>query len=423
LRYTALQSEEGSLPVKRQVNVPAKLLDKWSGHTLGRTLGAISRALGRFGRSRLEAPPRQILLIKFCCLGDAVLVIPSLRALRETFPGARQTMLCTPRTLPVFQDCAYLDEVLPFQLTGSRGIGEFLRAGLSSLAQTVRLLRDRRFDLVVDFDNYYNWTTFIGFATGAPCRVGFDPPGQGRRFLLTHPVPHVGNRHMVEVYLDLVRAIGADTAARTPELPVAAELEQWASEHLAAGGYHRDGKPLVILSPGRSEAWHFIRWPEENFVATAEALNKRHGAHVLLMGGKAEVPIAERIKSMLSARDVSVINMVGKTSIKQSQAVLKQADLLICNDSGPMHIGAAVGVPTLAIFGPANHWRWGPYGPEHRVVRLDIDCSPCLFMGKLGKCPRQLLECLQVPVEVVVRAANEMLDRRREPVSGPAKRD
>jgi len=413
LRYTAPHSIEGSRLVKRQVNTPTKLLDKWSGHTLGRILGGIARALGRFGRPRLAASPRQILLVKFCCLGDAVLVIPALRALRNTFPGARLTMLCTPRTVAVFQDSSCLDEVLLFQLTGSRGIGEFLTGGLSSLVKTLRLLRARRFDVVVDFDNYYNWTTFLGFATGAPTRVGFDPPGQGRRFLLTHPVPHVGDRHMVEFYLDLARAIGADTTDKTIELPLQAGAENWASDYLAACGYHRDGKPLVVVSPGRSEAWHFIRWPEENFAAAAEALHRRHGAHVLLIGGSAEVPIAERIATMLSARSVSVINAAGKTSIGQSQAVLKQADLLICNDSGPMHIGAAMGVPTLAVFGPANPVRWGPYGPEHRVVRLDLDCSPCLFMGKLGKCPRQYLECLQVPVDAVVRTAEEMLDRRR----------
>ena len=78
-----------------------------------------------------------------------------------------------------------------------------------------------------------------------------------------------------------------------------------------------------------------------------------------------------------------------------------------------MHLGAAMDVPTLAIFGPANPARWGPYGPEHRVVRLDLDCSPCLFMGKLDKCPRQLLECLGVPVDSVVRVADDMLTRRR----------
>jgi heptosyltransferase II len=376
---------------------------------LGRILGGIARAFGRFGRSRLEAPPRHILLIKSCCLGDAVMVIPALRALRETFPGARLTMLCTPRTAAVFENSAYLDEVLLLRLTGARGIGEFLTTGLLSLAGTMRRLRARRFDVVVDFDNYYNWTTFIAFATGAPSRVGFDPPGQGRRFLLTHRVPHVGNRHMVEFYLDLVRAIGADTADKTIELRIPPEAEQWATDFLAADGEFRDGRPLVILSPGRSEAWHFIRWPEENFVAVAEALHKRPGAHVLLMGGDAEVPIAERITAMLSARKIAVTNAAGKTSLMQSGALLKQADLLICNDSGPMHIGAAVGVPTLAVFGPANQSRWAPYGPEHRVVRLDLDCSPCLFMGKLGKCPRIYLECLRVPVDAVVRAAEEML--------------
>ena len=399
--------------MQRQVNAPTKFLDKWFGQVVGRVLGGVARLLGRFGNPHLTDSPRQILLIKFCCMGDAVLVIPSLRALRTTFPNAHITMLCTPRTVAIFKESGDLDEVKLFQLTGSRGIGEFLTAGVSALVETLWSLRSRKFDLVVDFDNYYNWTTFIGFATGAPTRVGFDPPGQGRRFLLTNPVRYDGDRHMVEFYLDLPRAIGADTIDKSIELPVSPETERWALEYLANRGLQGDGKPVVILSPGRSEAWHFIRWAEENFVATAAELHARHGAHVLLMGGSAEAAIAERIAAMLAARNVVAINLVGQTSLPQSEAVMKCADLLICNDSGPMHIGAAMGTPTLAVFGPANPARWGPYGAEHRVVRLDLDCSPCLFMGKLDKCPRQLLECLQVPVARVMAAAEEMLERRR----------
>jgi len=403
--------------LRRQINAPTKFLDRWSGHLLGRCLGGASRALGRFGHPRLPAPPERILLIKFCCLGDAVLMPPALRALRQTFPKARITMLCTPRTIAVFEGSEFLDEIVRFPLTGTRGFGEFLASGFAFL-ETLRDLRSRRFDLTIDFDNYYNWTTFLGFAIGAPVRVGFDPPGQGRRFLLTHPVPYAGDRHMVEFYLDLSRAIGADTPDKSIEIAISPELTHWAEERLSGLGLARDGHPLVALSPGRSEAWHFIRWPEENFVAAAESLHRQHGAHVLLMGGKAEVEITRRIAAMLSARQVPSLQTTGTTTLEQSEALMKQADLLICNDSGPMHLGAGVGVPTLAVFGPANPARWGPYGSRHRVVRRDLDCSPCLFMGKLGKCPRELLECLQVPVDTVVRVAGEMLDRRREGVSG-----
>ena len=396
----------------RQVNSPAKFVDKWSGQILGRLLGGVARVIGRFGNPRLQGPPREILLVKFCCMGDAVLVMPSLRALKETFPHARVTMLCTPRTHPIFRDSDDLDEVLLFQLTGSRGLGEFVTSGLPSLWKTLRLLRARHFDAVIDFDNYYNWTTFLGFATGVSTRVGFDPPGQGRRFLLTNPVPYTGERHMVEFYLDLVRAIGADTAHKRPCLRVPIEAQEWARDFLTAGGLEPGAAPLVALSAGRSEAWHFIRWPEASFVDTGVAMHRKFGARLLLVGGVAESAIAERMMAMLAERRVPTLNAVGKSDLRQSQALLQKADLLICNDSGPMHIAAAVGAPTLAVFGPASHRRWGPYGDEHRVVRLDLDCSPCLFMGKLGVCPRAELECLGVPVARVVRTAEEMLEAR-----------
>jgi lipopolysaccharide heptosyltransferase II len=396
----------------RQVNAPAKLLDKWSGLLLGRFLGGLFRVLGLFGRPVPVKPPREILIVKFCCLGDAVLVVPSLRALRETFPSARLTMLCTPRTLPIFQDCEYLDEVKLFALTGSRGAAEFVTAGIPAVFRTLAMLRARRFDVVIDFDNYYNWTTFLGFLAGIPTRVGFDPPGQGRRFLLTNPVPYAGDRHMVEFYLDLPRAIGADTARREPALPVSSEAVRWSHGFLAGHGHEPGSRPLVALSPGRSEAWHFIRWSEENFVATGEALHREFGAQVLLVGGKSEVAIAERMADLLAARGIRAIDATGKSDLQQSKALLQQADLLVCNDSGPMHLSAAVGTPTLAVFGPANPHRWGPYGAQHRVERLELPCSPCLFMGKLGVCPAKELACLDVPLARVTRTAGEMLRAR-----------
>jgi heptosyltransferase-1 len=405
--------------VRRQINTPAKVLDRWSGYVLGRALGGIARGLGRFGRSRLENPPRQILLSKFCCMGDAVLVLPSLRALKETFPTTHVTMLCTPRTLPIFEGNEYLDEIMLFRLTGENRFGKFVTSALPALLETLQKLRARSFDAVIDFDNYYNWTTFLGFAAGIRTRVGFDPPRQGRRFLLTNPVRFEGARHMVEFYLDLVRAIGADTVHKSPSIVVPFAAQSWARDFLAKSGHLPGERPLVALSPGRSAAWHFVRWPEDNFVAAGRALYERCGARLLLIGGDAEVPIADRMMAALAAHRIPAINSVGKLELAQSEALLQQADLVICNDSGPMHVAAAVGTPTLAVFGPADHRLWGPYGPEHRVVRLDLDCSPCVIMGKLGKCPRQLLECLQVPVNVVIKAADEMLEHRRASAVAP----
>lgn len=403
----------------RQVNAPTKFIDQWSGLLLGRLLGGIARALGMFGSSSLSAPPREILIVKFCCMGDAVLILPSLAAVRQKFPGARITMLCTPRTLPIFQDCEYLDEVQVFQLTGTRGPAEFLTSGVPALVKTLAGLRSRHFDVAVDFDNYYNWTTFLIFFAGIGTRVGFDPPGQGRRFLLTNPVPHAGDRHMVEFYLDLVRAIGADTAQRDPVLRVSESATAWAREFLARNDHEPGSCPLVALSPGRSEAWHFIRWSEENFVATGEALHREFGAQVLLVGGSAELAIAERMSAQFAARGVRVIDATGKSNLHQSKALLQLADLLVCNDSGPMHLSAAVGTPTLAVFGPTNHRRWGPYGAQHRVERLDLPCSPCLFMGKLGVCPAKELACLDVPLTRVTRTAGEMLRARLARAAAP----
>lgn len=396
------------MAIPRQINSPAKFVDKWSGRIGGVLIAALARATGQFGRSGLETSPGEILLVKFCCMGDAVLMLPALRALRAKFPAARIVMLCTPRTTAIFRDCADLDEVEVFELTGTRGALEFVTRGVPALVRTVARMRRRRFALAIDFDNYYNWTTWLGFACGVPVRVGFDSPGQGRANLLTKPVPYAGPRHMVEFYLDLVRAVGADTADRTPRLAPPSEAESWAEAFLAADGFAAGG-PIVALSPGRSEAWHFIRWAEERFAEVGERLHHEFGARVLLVGGAAEEAIAARMCERLAARGVPVRSAVGRSNLHQSLALMRRSALLVCNDSGPMHLSAAVGAPTLAVFGPAHHTRWGPYGPANRVLRRELPCSPCLFMGKLGVCPAEPLACLDVPVERVLVTAREML--------------
>ncbi|MBN1405901.1 MAG: glycosyltransferase family 9 protein [Candidatus Omnitrophica bacterium] len=385
-------------------NLTVKTLDRF----IGITLGVIVYFCDSLKPARRKTHDcRKILLIKFCCLGDAVLTLPAIRALRHRYRNSEITMLCTPRTHDIYEWCSLADKIITFGVSGQKGKIELFGKALLLLKILIALRREK-FDIVIDFDNYYTLTTIIGRFAGAPVRVGFASPGQGRKYFLTHRVNYTGNRHMVEFYADLVRALGIDVSDKNIDIAsgVSPEKIDFIRKFLRNKGYD-SLLPLIAIGPGRSHNWHFLRWDEEKFVKVAKELHNRYNAMIVIVGGKSEREIADRI--MKKSNSGMMINAVAMLPLDLLIAMFKICDLFICNDSGPMHIAAGAGTPTLAVFGPANHVRWGPYGSMHRVVRKNIPCSPCLFMGRMKNCAS--LKCVEnIEPEEVVSAASRMLE-------------
>lgn len=334
-------------------------------------------------------------------VGDAVMSVAAFREVRGLFPNAHITVVSKPGTADIFRDADFVDAVLVYE-----------RRGLSSFWQQVGEWKQRRFELALLFQNAFE-AALVSFLARVPRRIGYDTERRG--LLLTHPVavPSWKNeRHEIFYYLNLVaqleRAVfGRQSEEREPQfqITVSAERKDEARKLLADAHVDAD-KRLVLLCPGSVNS-RAKRWPAERYAALADLLAESE-ATVVLIGSPGEIDVSNQVASLAKRPPIL---LTGKTSVAGVTALISIADVLITNDTGPAHIGAAVGTPTLVIFGPTNPLTTRPYGSDGEIIRRPPDCAPCM----LRDCPIDH-RCMTAitPEEVLQRTAQ--LIRRQEEV-------
>jgi len=327
-------------------------------------------------------------------LGDAVMTTPALAAVREGFPDARIALLAKPLVAELFRHHPDVDEVIVYERPGRHeGVIGRLRLGAE--------IRRRRFDGALLLQNAFD-AALIAFLGRIPERAGY--PTDGRRILLTLPVPlppGILERHEVEYYLCLLDGLGIPRPVPAAlKLTVTEEERVAMATRLASLGIER-GAPIVTINPGATYG-SAKRWYPDRFAAVADALSAEWCAAVVVVGSTAEAPLAGEIEA---ATRNSPVNLAGKTTVREMMALLSLSSFLVTNDSGPMHIGAALGVPLVAIFGPTDWRRTSPWSERAKVVRVEIDCSPC----RLRVCDRGHECMLGVTPGMVVDAARRLL--------------
>ncbi len=324
-----------------------------------------------------RALPRKILVRAPNWIGDAVMCEPALRGLRSLFPTAELTMLARPTIAELFTAYSGLDRVLLYD-------DKVVHAGIAGKWSLAGLLRRHGFDLAILFQNAFE-AAFIAWLAGIPQRYGYAT--DGRVLFLTEPVavPHRGIPvHQVEYYWNMLKPLGLSGAIPLPTLHVSTDEDCMAAARLASAGI--DSLDLIIgVNPG-STYGRAKRWLPERFADVArqlaERLEKEERAHVAvaLFGARGEESLGKDIASRIDCRSII---LSGATNIRELMAMVKRCRLLITNDTGPMHIAAAFGVPIVAVFGPTDSRTTAPYRQERSVVREDVDCAPCL----LRECP------------------------------------
>jgi heptosyltransferase-2 len=343
---------------------------------------------------KLTDLPGSLLLRATNWLGDAVMTTPAVAALRSAVPGSRIVLLARPIVAELFRGHPDVDEVLVYERPGRHD-------GASGRVRLAGELRRRRFDAALLFQNAFD-AALLAFLAGIPERAGYAT--DGRWMLLTHPVrvnPDILECHEVEYYLNLLEALGIPRPA-SPSLRLSVtegEREAMASR-LAGLGVER-GKPILAINPGATYG-SAKRWYPDRFAAVADALSEEWGAAVVVMGTTAERPLAGEIEAAMRN---AAVNLAGNTTVRELMALLSLTSFLVTNDSGPMHIGAAFGVPLVAIFGPTDWRRTSPWTANAKVVRAGVDCSPC----RLRTCDRGHECMLGVTAEMVIDAARKLL--------------
>lgn len=316
-------------------------------------------------------------------LGDTVMSLPALGALRQWLPQEEIHVVCpTPLS----------------DLVRMAGVADQVWGWPEGNWRRIVLLRNIKADRAILLPNSFR-SAWVALLAGVPQRWGYA--GQWRGFLLNHCVPAARrpkSSHHSELYLELLRAMGWSGQRASVHLSVPEEAEKWALEML---GGRASRRCLVGICPGAAYG-PAKRWPLERFTEAARTLMRSHRARVILMGSPAE---REELAHMAGELGQDASNLAGSTDLPRLAALLRQCDLVLCNDSGPMHLAAALGVPVVAVFGSTDPAATAPLGP-HRIVSLGLACSPCFRRS----CPDGHHRCLLgLQVEDVLGAAQELL--------------
>jgi len=354
-----------------------------------------------------DGTPKKVLVRGPNWLGDAVMCEPALRGLKRVWPGVQLFLLVKPAVAQLFQAHPAVDRLVVYEDRGRH-------AGLTGKWTLAGDLRRERFDVAVLFQNAFE-AAFITFLAGIPRRYGYAT--DGRSLLLTEPVapPDPGTLvHQVHYYWNLLKPLGLSGEPFQPELRITPEEEQSMAARLMQAGIGAQD-PVIGVNPG-STYGGAKRWLPDRFTQVAERLARKTGefhgkpAAVLILGAKGEEAVGRSIAAGLTGRSVV---LSGATTIRELMAAVKRCAVLVTNDTGPMHIGSAFGVPIVAVFGPTDWRTTSPYGAGHALIRHPVECAPCL----LRECPIDHRCMTGVSVDQVYDAAAKLI---RGPAVVPA---
>ena len=317
-----------------------------------------------FPDNHLSDKPPRILLVKLSSFGDVLHALPTLEALRTAFPSGRITWLVEAAYAPLLEGHPALDDLW---LVPRLRPGQIIRGGNPGrMARLVRQLRSETFDLVIDLQGLLKSAIWVALAR-SPRKVGYDGTREGSYRVLTERVPPFDREaHAVWRYLNLAHNLGAPVGPPRFRLGLGANVDL---SHLLPDVSRRR---LAVLHPGAR--WPSKLWPAAAWAGLANWLSGEGDFQVVITGSVGDRGLAAEI---LQLGRYSAINLAGRTSLPELAAVLRRARLMVTTDTGAMHLAAALGTRTVALFGPTAPWRTGPFGQGHEILRLGLDCSPC----------------------------------------------
>ena len=299
-------------------------------------------------------------------VGDTILAYPSVQGLKELFPRSHLAVLAPNHLIDLWKTFPYVDEIIPFQKRGGAG----------SILEDVKLshsLKKRGFDLALMLPRSFR-SAFQIYLARVPVRVGYQD--EGRFLFLTHKIKRteeVLRLHRVHYYRRLMEPLGQLKEVPSPILFLREEDRRWAEKRLKELGL-LDGRPLIGINPGAAYGLA-KRWYPDRFAELGRRLFGKWKATVIIFGRKEEQAIA---KEMMQSLGSGGVDLTGETGLLQLAALLERCRLLVTNDTGTMHLAAAVGTPVVAIFGSTDPVTTGPWGDGHVIVKREVSCSPCL---------------------------------------------
>ena len=341
---------------------------------------------------------KRILLTRLKYIGDIVLTTPLIHTLRDRFPDAYIAYLGDKNGVSLLEQNPYLDEI--FSIDFSRN------TILQQLGLFYQLNR-KHFDLVIDlFCNPRS--ALLSFATQAPVRVGGNLPGRGKLYTIRIKDDGIP-KSAVEFHYQSLKAAGIEPKYFAPEIFLAEDEKKESRRYLEWQGIDFS-KPIVALHPGGT--WPAKLWPAERFADLADLLVAKMHAQIILTKGPRDGEAAGKVESAI----VGGVLSLPVLPLRQLAAILSLCAACVANDSGPMHIAAAVGTPTIGLFGPGEENIWFPYtpafpggSPKHIALRKDVPCHPC-HLNVCNRTGNEYMECMKLlSVNEVFNAVKERI--------------
>ena len=353
--------------------------------------------------------PQRILVIRLDLIGDLVLSLTVVRALKRTYPDAEIDLLATPASAKVALHDPHLSESITYDPNIWRRPKALLQLkNWHDAKALLHHLHARHYDLAVSV--YGQWAGVLAVLSGAKRRVGFGResyPGFMTDSVAGKHWSPLDNKHEVDYCLELAQAAGATltTDDRIPHLNVDAQSAQEIELLLRNEGLQQN-KPLIACHVSSNNG-QSKRWPLPYWATLLDRLIREEGAQIVLTGAPTDLPIIENITSRMYEHP---INLAGKTSLTQLAALLKRANLLISGDSGPIHMATALDVPIIGMYGPTNPSLSGPVSPDATVLRSTIWCSPCYNMRDPADCRFNTTQCMKniTPTQVFEVVHNKL---------------
>ena len=343
------------------------------------------------------------LIIRLSSIGDVLHSTPVARALKTAFPDCHITWLVSQVPSDLLTSNPYIDE---FYIWSRERWEKHMRCGEFKEAWQLwkklkTYLQTKKFDVVLDVHGLF-LSGMIAAASKAPRRIGMKNTRELNWLFMNEIAPiRPQEVHVIQRYLSVLKPLGIQSADYNMTLYLPTEAITFATNFLRSHGV-KEKDTLIVVNPGTT--WPSKNWPTQHYATVIEAL--QHHGHILLCGGPGEQELG---KSIIEQCNAPVINAINQTSLLELAALISKCHVLLTGDTGPLHMGIALNIPTISLFGPTDPQRFGPLTGEHVVLQESMDCRPC----HKTKCPLTHLKCMHsLSPERVITAVQTLLSER-----------
>ncbi|MFV1950851.1 MAG: lipopolysaccharide heptosyltransferase I [Nitrospinota bacterium] len=340
----------------------------------------------------------RILIVKLSSIGDVVHALPVLKTLRKNYPGAYIAWVVESKAREILEGNKDLDEIIV--VSTGKWRKKLNLSTINEIISRIKVLRNKRFDLAIDIQGLVK-SGVIAYLSGARVRIGFNRSDAreplNRLFMTTNPPPIGKDIHVIDKNLSLLRSLGLNSFRKEFTIQTSPADERYIDDFIRSRNIDPENG-LIAVNPGIG--FKTKGWGGKNYAELSNRIMDELNKKVMLTWGPGEEGLVSDISNMMHHKPVTP----PLTTLKQATALLRRCEMFIGSDTGPLHIAAAIDIPTVAIFGPTDPIRNGPYGDNHAVIHKNLSCSGCYKR----RC--RTMECMKgITVEEVYRAVKEKI--------------